>query len=245
MKISVCMAVYNGEKYIEEQLKSILTQLKEEDEVIVSDDGSSDRTLEIIKQLNDSRIQIFQNELEHGYTKNFENALNHAHGDIIFISDQDDVWKPEKVRVMCEALKDHELAVHDACMTDENLIVTAPSHFKKYGIKPGFLRTLVYTRYTGACMAFTKRFLELALPFPENQKLCPYDYWFAYLGELYGVITVLDQQLIYYRRHSGTALNAGEFSTRSASDRINTRIYCMYKVLGRMNGFLKLKKESR
>ena len=94
-------------------------------------------------------------------------------------------------------------------------------------------------------MAFTRRFLEAALPFPAKQKLCPYDYWFAYLGELYKVAVVLDEQLIYYRRHSGTALNAGEFSTRSVSDRINTRIYCMGKVLGRMNRLKKKKKESR
>ena len=88
MKISVCMATYNGEKYIAEQIRSILPQLSEDDEVIVSDDGSSDATLDIVRSFNDPRIRIVQNELEHGYTKNFENALNHANGDIIFISDQ-------------------------------------------------------------------------------------------------------------------------------------------------------------
>ena len=233
MKISVCMATYNGEKYIAEQIRSILPQLSEDDEVIVSDDGSSDDTLDIVRSFNDPRIRIVQNELEHGYTKNFENALNHANGDIIFISDQDDVWKPDKVRIMCEALKEKNLAVHDAAVTDENLTVRFRSHFETYNIKPGFLRTLVYTRYTGACMAMTRAFLDRTLPFPENQQLCPYDYWFAYNGEFYRDIKVLNEQLIYYRRHEGTALHAGEFSTRTAYEKVATRLYCLKEMLKR------------
>lgn len=225
--ISVCMASYNGEKYIAEQIRSILKQLGETDELIISDDGSTDHTLDVIKAINDPRICLIKNQLEHGYTKNFENALNHSKGDIIFISDQDDVWMDNKVEVMCNALKEHKLAIHDATMTDENLRVTAPSHFQKYNIKPGFLRTLIYTRYTGACMAMRRDFLEKALPFPDNQTLCPYDYWFAYLGEYYHDVIVLQEPLIYYRRHEGTALHAGEYSTRSLSVKINTRLYCL------------------
>ena len=221
------MATYNGEKYIYEQLESILKQLKETDEVIISDDGSSDSTLEVIRSFCDERITVIENELEHGYTKNFENALNKATGDIIFISDQDDVWMDDKVKVMCEALKTCELAVHDASMTDSDLNVTVPSHFERFNIKPGFLRTLLYTRYTGACMAMRREFLELSLPFPENQALCPYDYWFAYLGEYTKKILVLNIPLIYYRRHENTALHAGEYSTRTFNEKLMTRIYCM------------------
>lgn len=232
-KISVCMATYNGENYIKEQMESILKQIKDTDEVIVSDDCSTDRTLDVLKEMNDSRIHIFTNELEHGYTKNFENALNHATGDVFFISDQDDVWKENKIKVCLEYLKKYDLVIHDATMTDRNLNVTAESHFEKYGVKPGFLRTFVYTRYTGACMAFTKKFYDLAMPFPENQRLCPYDYWFAYLGEFYKKAIVLNAQLILYRRHEGTALTAGEYSTRPMADRINTRLYLFKELLKR------------
>lgn len=84
MKISVCLATYNGGKYIKEQLDSILSQLDTTDEVIISDDGSSDNTLEVIKKLNEDRIKIVPNKLEKGYSKNFENAISHASGDIIF-----------------------------------------------------------------------------------------------------------------------------------------------------------------
>ena len=234
MKLSVCMATYNGEKYIREQLESILKQLKEDDEVIVSDDGSKDHTLDVVRSFGDARIKIFENHGEHGYTKNFENALKQSTGDIIFISDQDDVWMDNKVEKCLQALKDHELVIHDAAMTDENLTITAPSHFQKYGVKKGFWKTLLYTRYTGACMAFTREFMiKRVLPFPKQQKYCPYDYWLAYLGEFYHEAIVLDEPLILYRRHEGTALTAGEYSTRSLWEKIFTRIYCFVKMLGR------------
>lgn len=228
------MASYNGEKYIREQLVSILKQLNENDEVIVSDDGSKDRTLDVVRSFGDARIKIIENQGEHGYTKNFENALKQASGDIIFISDQDDVWMDSKVERCLDALKDHELVIHDATMTDENLNVTAVSHFEKYNVQDGFWNTLLRTRYTGACMAFTKKFLvKRVLPFPEEQKYCPYDYWLAYLGLYYKEAIVLHEPLILYRRHEGTALNAGEYSTRTAWERVYTRIYCMKEVLGR------------
>lgn len=233
-KISVCMASYNGEKYIAEQLKSILQQLKDDDEIIVSDDGSKDNTLDAVRSFGDARIRIFENHGEHGYTKNFENALNQATGDVIFISDQDDVWMDNKVERCLEALKDHELVIHDAAMTDENLNITAPSHFDKYEVRDGFWNTFVRTRYTGACMAFTKEFMKKrVLPFPKKQKYCPYDYWLAYLGLFYKEAVVLHESLILYRRHEGTALNAGEYSTRSPWERIYTRVYCFKEMLKR------------
>ena len=89
--ISVCMATYNGEKYIQEQIDSILCQLSKDDELVISDDHSTDATCDIIKSYNDRRIKLFLNELAKGVTHNFENALLHSKGDIIFLADQDDV----------------------------------------------------------------------------------------------------------------------------------------------------------
>ena len=85
--ISVCVATYNGEKYIKEQLLSILSQIGLNDEVVVSDDHSNDSTIDIVKSLNDKRVKIIYNEGNRGYTSNFENALKHAKGDYVFISD--------------------------------------------------------------------------------------------------------------------------------------------------------------
>lgn len=96
--ISVCMACYNGQKYIRQQIDSILSQLKENDELIISDDGSKDLTCEIVLSYHDPRIKLLHNTKEHGFIGNFENALRCAKGDIIFLSDQDDVWKKIKFR---------------------------------------------------------------------------------------------------------------------------------------------------
>ncbi|MCD8291094.1 MAG: glycosyltransferase, partial [Prevotella sp.] len=98
MKVSVCIATYNGEKYIEEQIRSILSQLSDNDEVIISDDGSHDQTLSLIQSIGDKRIKIFQNEGRHGFKYNFENTLKKVQGDYIFLCDQDDVWLPNKVQ---------------------------------------------------------------------------------------------------------------------------------------------------
>ena len=102
--ISVCIATYNGEKYIREQLDSILPQLGLDDEVIISDDSSTDNTLKIIEEYNDCRIKIFSNNKFYSPILNFENALKKAQGDFIFLSDQDDIWKSNKVEVVMKYL---------------------------------------------------------------------------------------------------------------------------------------------
>ena len=114
--ISVCIATYNGEKYIKEQLLSILPQLGKKDEVIISDDHSTDNTLDIVKGLNDNRIKIVMNNREKGYTSNFENALSYAIGDYIFLSDQDDIWMSNKVDYCIAELKEYDLVVSDAIL---------------------------------------------------------------------------------------------------------------------------------
>lgn len=88
--ISVCMATYNGTKYIQEQINSILSQFGENDELVISDDGSKDDTCSIISSYQDSLIKLLFNKGKHGFIGNFENALSQCKGDYIFLSDQDD-----------------------------------------------------------------------------------------------------------------------------------------------------------
>jgi glycosyltransferase involved in cell wall biosynthesis len=119
--ISVCLTTYNGEKYILEQLRSILSQLESDDEVIISDDNSSDCTLELIENIADRRVKIFKNIQKKGIQSNVENALNKAKGDIIFLSDQDDFWLPDKVSIIIKALQKNDLIVSDCYITDKDL----------------------------------------------------------------------------------------------------------------------------
>ncbi len=104
MKRSVCLATHNGAKYIEEQLHSILNELSVDDEVIIVDDHSSDNTVGLIKNIADSRIQIFENATNIGVNANFEKAISLSNGDVIFMADQDDIWTQGRVAVMTNAL---------------------------------------------------------------------------------------------------------------------------------------------
>ena len=115
--ISVCMATFNGEPYILQQLISILSQLGEEDELIISDNGSSDKTLSIIESLNDPRIKIF-NYKYLSISGNFENAIKNANGDLIFLSDQDDIWMDGKVESFRNALKCASVVLSDCVIVD-------------------------------------------------------------------------------------------------------------------------------
>ena len=91
MKLSICIATYNGAKYIEEQMRSILSEIKQDDEIIIMDDCSTDNTIELIKRMNDNRIKIHTNEINKGPTLAFDKAISLTNGNIIFMSDQDDI----------------------------------------------------------------------------------------------------------------------------------------------------------
>ena len=148
------MATYNGERYIKEQVSSILQQLGEADELIVSDDGSTDSTLNVLASFHDPRIKVFN-----GLTYNFENAIKNANGDYLFLSDQDDVWESNKVERMMEALRHYDLVVSDAWISDENAVSTGLSLYDIYKPRKGFWPTLYHTTYIGCCMAFRRKIL--------------------------------------------------------------------------------------
>ena len=231
MSISVCMASYNGEKFIKQQIESILIQLSDNDELIISDDKSTDSTIKIIGTIKDKRIKLITNNGERGYTKNFENALKHASGDLVFLADQDDIWCENKVSTMKSELITHDLVISDSIIVDENLKPMYPSHFSLCNVKNGFLRNFLATRYVGACMAFNKNVLNLILPFPKNQKLCSHDYWITIVSELNLKVCLVNQPLILYRRHGNNASNAGLGSGRSVLLKVYTRIYCAFHLM--------------
>lgn len=207
--ISVCMATYNGQRYIGTQLRSILAQIGPEDEVIISDDASTDMTLEVIAQINDERIKVYHHTCNHGYTPNFENALKYAKGNYIFLADQDDEWLPGKVEKMLEALKNADFVVSDCITIDDSDTVLDQSRFKTYHIKKGFWRLMIKTRYLGCCMAFRRCVLDAALPFPANSFYIEHDLWLAAVAECYFRVVLVPQALILYKRHEGNASDAG------------------------------------
>ena len=202
--ISVCMATYNGEQYVREQLLSVLAQIGESDEVVVSDDGSTDGTLDIINSIEDKRIRVANGPHMHSPTLNFENALAMAKGDIIFLADQDDVWAENKVRVCMEALTAADCVVTDACVTDNLLNVTQPSLYSMMRISRSRLGSLFCRNgYTGCCMAFKRCVLNDALPFPKDIPM--HDIWIGNVAAFFHTVRFIDDRLVMFRRHDDAA----------------------------------------
>lgn len=213
MKISVALAAYKGEQYIAEQIVSILGQLGENDELIVSDDFPSGKTRAVVEAISsqDKRI-IYLEGPGKGVVKNFENALKACSGDVIFLSDQDDVWLPGKVEaVMNEIENGAKLVLHDASITDADLQITSPSCFEVHGANASFARNLLKNTFVGCCMAFTKDLLDMTMPFPEG--IAMHDWWIALIALKKNQKTVLlKKPFILWRRH-GENVTGGKTGT--------------------------------
>lgn len=210
MKVSVAMATYNGMMYLEEQMDSILSQLIQEDELIVSDDGSTDGTREFLEALcaREARVRLLDGP-RRGVIANFENALSACTGDGIFLADQDDVWRPDKrARVVDTFQKTGAvLVMHDAAITDEHGITVHPSFFTWRGTRTGLIKNLWKNSYIGCCMAFSKALLPHILPMPEG--IAMHDQWIGLQAERHGKVVLLDTPLLAYRRHGGNATADG------------------------------------
>ena len=224
--ISVCLATYNGEKYIREQLDSILPQLNCDDEIVVSDDSSTDKTLQIVQSFDDPRIRIFPNNKFHSPIFNFENALKKANGEYIFLCDQDDIWLSNKIEMMKKYLGKYDLVVSDCKVVDANLNVLSESFFSTLHSGNGFCKNLIKNTYLGCCMAFRKEVLKYILPFPSL--IAMHDIWIGLSVELNGKPYFLHEPLMLYRRHGGNVSFGGEKSHFSLCYRIRYRLIMLY-----------------
>jgi len=231
MKISVCMATFNGEKYIKEQLDSILSQLDGSDEIIISDDSSADNTVEIIKSYNDNRIKIFENQKFKSPIFNFENALKYAKGEIVVLADQDDIWKPNKIETIKKYMQEYDLVLSDADIIDEQRNILQESFYAINGSKSGLMKNIVKNSYLGCTMAFNKKILDKSLPFPKDLPM--HDWWIGLIGEMYGKTYFIEDKLISYRRHGNNASPTGEKSKYSFSKKIIFRLIMIKNLLWR------------
>ncbi len=228
-KISVCMATYNGEKYIEEQIDSILLQLKDNDELVISDDGSTDNTLSIINSYNDSRIRLFRHKKkksnykyassQYYTTANFENALREATGDYIFLSDQDDIWLPKKINDSILALKGGLLVTKTIHINNSKNHIGGNRVLKsKYNIFDVCIRA----PFSGCTMCMTRDFLSKALPFPKG--IIAHDTYLLSIAVKFNKLSILDKQLILYRKH-------GENVTMNSRNPLWFKIYFRLKYI--------------
>ena len=210
---TVCVTTYNGERFIEQQIRSILSQVAAEDEVIVSDDGSTDNTLKIIDSIGDKRIRV-RHSTAHYFKDNFIEALREAKGDIIFLADQDDVWLPGKYEKCVEELKEVDLVCTNSRMTDGDLKVIEPNFFSIYHSGPGILKNALNNTYYGSCMAFRRTLLDYALPMPATREI-GHDIWLGLVAEMTGKVQFIDTPYLLYRRHADTKTNTNGLLHRS------------------------------
>ncbi|MBX3067281.1 MAG: glycosyltransferase family 2 protein [Cryobacterium sp.] len=221
-KISVALCTFNGEKYLKEQLESIVKQSRPVDEIVVSDDGSTDRTLEIVKILAKANPQISWNILESksslGVTANFERAISNTTGNFILLSDQDDIWRIDRVAVSMMAFErdPQTLLFHsDARLVDSQGSAIGGTLFKAIGysrkerglVSRGKALTVLLRRntVTGATTAFKRELFELAKPFPPSWV---HDEWLTMFAAIFGRIESSLEGLIDYRQHDSNQIGA-------------------------------------
>ena len=200
------MTSYNGDRYIGEQLGSILAQLSDRDEVVLCDDASTDGTRAAVESVRDSRLKVEWNPVNVGVFETLTRSLRRASGDVLFLADQDDVWKPGKVAKtmsVFESRPDVTLVLSDAEVIDDRGNRTADRYLNlPAGEGNGFwraLRSIVKNRYLGAAMAFRRETLGDVLPIPRVVPM--HDMWIGILSDLRGRTYYLPEPLIDYRRH--------------------------------------------
>lgn len=202
---SVVMTAYNGMPYVKEQLESILGQLLPEDEIIISDNGSDDGTLEYVRAVaeSDRRIRVVVFIDERGVVPNVSQALGYARGEIIFLSDQDDVWTRDKMRHCSDRFcKDPTLLLlqNNAEIIDSNGEPTGQDFFSIRGCRKGVLKNFFRNSWQGCNMVFRREILSLVLPIAERVSM--HDVWIGILSELVGKVDFDSTILAGYRRHA-------------------------------------------
>lgn len=206
--ISIAMATYNGAKYLKEQIDSILNQSIQDFELVVCDDCSDDETLAILKEYQDvdKRIRVYNNESNLGFKKNFEKAMSLCEGEYIALSDQDDIWMPNHLEILLNAIGNNVLACGNADIVDENgcdLGMTLKEqetldYIPKDNLKKA-LSILIYRNpYQGASMLMKRDLLIRIIPFPNGIEY--HDTWIALVSCFCGGLVYVDDILLKYRR---------------------------------------------
>lgn len=224
MTVEILMATYNGEKYLEEQLRSLLSQTFSDFTLIVNDDHSKDGTIEILKK--------FQNEFEHmtisevkcgGASENFAFLLAQSKADYVFFADQDDIWFPDKVERLLERIQDAErrwgkntpLVLHtDTSLVDQRGKMFAPSMWAYQYTRPDwpdrFERILTQNVAAGCTMVANRAQVNKVLPMPAMP--LPHDWWMVLVASAFGRVVPVYEQTLLYRQHGANTQGAVKFN---------------------------------
>ncbi len=232
-RISVALCTHNGARFVEQQVASILAQSRLPDQLVVSDDASTDDTIAIVERLvapSPVELVVLRNEVALGYVANFEQALRATDGELVALSDQDDSWHPNRIEAAAAFFEaDPELLmVHsDARLVDERGASLGHTLFDALGVTAGeraeaasgdelavlLRRNLV----TGATAMFRRRAVDLAVPFPDHWV---HDEWLAMIATSVGQGMLLDEPLVDYRQHGSNQIGVTRLGLRGKIGRI-------------------------
>ncbi len=200
--VSIVMTTFNGERYLKDQLDSFLNQTRLPDDLIICDDNSTDSTIEIIKEfirIAPFNVRLYRNRKNLGYTRNFSKAMSLCDSDIVFLSDQDDVWYKRKIEVILNYfnLYPHaQLLIHDLEFCDEDLNPIGQTKLQRiqniYNPNEKFV--------TGMATAIRNKFLQVCLSIPDNPYIT-YDNWIHGCAGKLNIKRIVPEVLSYYRRH--------------------------------------------
>lgn len=222
-QIDVLLATYNGEKYVEQQIESILNQTYKNIRLLISDDCSNDNTVNILKEYEkkDSRIKLYIQSQNLGVVKNIEFLLKNVENELYMLSDQDDVWLPEKIEMSIKTLRESnaDLVFGDLEVVDENLKTIYPSFgdfmllnrkISKYigSYKVNYL----YNCVTGCTILSKKEFIEKILPLPKKSKYLLHDHWIGLIVAINGKLVYMPEKYIKYRQHGNNEVGTNKIS---------------------------------
>jgi glycosyltransferase involved in cell wall biosynthesis len=201
--ISIAFATYNGEKYLVQQIETLLHQTYLNIEIVVSDDGSTDYTINILESYakKTNNFFVFKNAGLHGIKGNFENALKYCKGTYIAFADQDDIWMPNKIERLFAAIGDNALSYHNSLFVDDagnSLERTFATRLNMYEGDDG--RAFLFCNcVSGHAMLFRRDLLDIVLPFADAVH---HDWWLAFIAAENGGIKYVDEVLVHYRQHT-------------------------------------------
>jgi glycosyltransferase involved in cell wall biosynthesis len=206
--VSIALCTYNGEKYLTEQLDTLVNQDYNQLEIIVVDDGSKDKTMNILKEYEKKYpfFKVYQNDQNLGYIKNFEKAISLCNGDFIALSDQDDIWDLRKISIMVDAIKDNLLLYHNS-----EFITEAGNHMnrKMTDIRNFYAGNdsrifLLENCVSGHAILFKKELTKFFSPFDLNGF---HDWWIVYIAANNGAVGFITDCLVKYRQHEAANTN--------------------------------------
>ena len=224
-QIEILLPTYNGEKYLKEQIDSILNQTYKNFKLIISDDCSKDSTSQILNEYKekDSRIEIYLQEQNLGVVKNIEFLLSKVTTNIFMLSDQDDYWLPEKVEKSVEKLKekDSDIVFGDLEIVDQKLDMIYPS-FNDYMLLSRKINKYIntnrlnylYNCFTGCTICAKSKLIQYILPLPNDSKFVIHDYWIGLMASLNGKVDYISEKLIKYRQHGNNQVGTDKISHR-------------------------------